>query len=349
MRVVIALGGNALLRRGERAEAQTQRRNVAAAAGAVAALAKEHEVVLTHGNGPQVGLLALQAAAYTDTSPYPLDVLGAESEGMIGYLLEEELSGRVGQPVATLLTMTRVAADDPAFEHPTKPIGPVYDAVEARRLAHERGWTMAADGVYQRRVVPSPRPLEIVELRAIRLLVDAGVLVICAGGGGVPVIADEAGALHGVEAVIDKDLASALLAERLGADLLVMLTDVAAVQRNWGSAEQTPIGETTPEALRGEEFASGSMAPKVEAAIRFADRTGGVAAIGALGDAVEIVAGRAGTRVTGSGVAAARRARGDSGRRRQPPAAGRPPARATAGGRPARSAPAPQRAHRAPR
>jgi carbamate kinase len=294
----VSLGGNALLRRGEPAEAQTQRRNIAVAAGAVAALAEEHEVVLTHGNGPQVGLLALQTAAYTATGPYPLDVLGAESEGMIGYLLEEELSGRLNRPVATLLTMTRVAGDDPAFERPTKPIGPVYGADEAGRLARERGWVMAADGPHQRRVVPSPTPLEIVELRAIRLLVDAGVLVICTGGGGVPVVADDAGRLHGVEAVIDKDLASALLAERLGADVLLMLTDVPAVKHDWGGPDEAPIAETTPDELRRERFAAGSMGPKVEAAIRFAERTGGVAAIGALDDAVEIVAGRAGTRVT---------------------------------------------------
>src|SRR4249920_686451 len=221
MRIVAALGGNALLRRGEPLEAEIQRRNVISAVRALAPVAREHELVVTHGNGPQVGLLALQAAADRVVQPYPLDVLGAETEGMIGYLLEQELRNALScRNVATLLTQVVVATDDPAFARPTKPIGPVYTEHEARRLADARGWSVARDGVGWRRVVPSPDPLEIVELQAIRLLVDAGVLVVCAGGGGIPVVVDGASALRGVEAVMDKDLAASLLAELIGADVL---------------------------------------------------------------------------------------------------------------------------------
>jgi carbamate kinase len=297
VRLVVALGGNALLRRGEPAEADTQRRRVAEAAASLAALAREHELVVTHGNGPQVGLLALQGEAYADVAPYPLDVLGAETEGMVGYLLEQSLRNALpGREAATLLTQVVVDPADPAFAAPTKPIGPVYPEPAARRLAAERGWAIARDGDGWRRVVASPEPLDVVELTAIRLLVDAGVTVVCTGGGGIPVVADGA-VLAGVEAVIDKDLAAALLARLLRADALVLLTDVAAAERWWRTPRAAPIGRATPAELRALRFASGSMGPKVEAACRFVEQTGGRAAIGALEQAVELVAGSAGTQV----------------------------------------------------
>lgn len=298
MRIVAALGGNALLRRGEPLAADLQRRNVARAVEALAPLGRGHELVVTHGNGPQVGLLALQSLAYAEVAPYPLDVLGAESEGMIGYLLEQELVNALpGRPVATLLTQVVVDADDPAFAHPTKPIGPLYREQEARRLAQERGWSIARDGDGWRRVVPSPEPRRIVELSTIRLLVEAGVLVVCAGGGGIPVLADSAGALRGVEAVIDKDLAAALLATSIGADRLLLLTDVDAVYRGYGAPVAEAIREVTPSELRAELLPAGSMAPKAEAACRFVEQTGGRAAIGALEDAAALAAGERGTQV----------------------------------------------------
>ncbi len=301
MRIVIALGGNALLRRGEPAEAAVQQRNVERAARAVAEVAADHELVLTHGNGPQVGLLALQAEAYRDVRAYPLDVLGAESEGMIGYLLEQALGNQLqGRAAATLLTQVVVDPGDPAFRHPTKPVGPVYDEEQARRLAAERGWTVAPDGDRFRRVVPSPEPLDIVELATIRLLVEAGVLVICVGGGGIPVVVDEGGALHGVEAVIDKDLSAALLARLLPADLLLLLTDVPGVEHGFGTPDANPISRATPRELRALDFAPGSMGPKVEAACRFVEATGQAAGIGALEDAAAIMRGEAGTIVTRS-------------------------------------------------
>ena len=299
MRLLIALGGNALLRRGEPLEAELQRQNVARAADMLAALAAGHDLVITHGNGPQVGLLALQSAAYREVAPYPLDVLGAESEGMIGYLIEQELGARLPQRnVATLLTQVEVDPADPAFQNPTKPIGPVYDEVSARQLAEVRGWRMAPDCDGFRRVVPSPEPKRILELATIRLLTEAGVIVICAGGGGIPVVVGASGATRGASAVIDKDLASGLLAEALGVDGFVMLTDVPAVYTGWRTAEPRAIKAATPAQLRDLEFAAGSMGPKVEAACRFVERTGGWAAIGALADGDVIVAGTAGTRVT---------------------------------------------------
>jgi len=298
MRIVIALGGNALLRRGEAADAETQRRNVSVAVAALAEIAESHELVITHGNGPQVGLLALQGDTYVQVPPYPLDVLGAESEGMIGYLLDQELVNALGaRPVATLLTQVIVAADDPAFEKPTKFIGPVYTNERAQQLAFSRHYAVAADGDHWRRVVPSPEPRAIVELPTIQLLVEAGVLVVCGGGGGIPVVVDRDGRLHGVEGVIDKDLAAALLAEGLGADALLMLTDVDGVQVNWGTPQARRLSEVSAAELAGMTFAAGSMGPKVQAAYRFADRTGRIAAIGSLEDAAEILRGRRGTRV----------------------------------------------------
>ena len=299
MLVIVALGGNALLRRDEPAEVESQRRNVAVAVRAIAALAEEHDVVVTHGNGPQIGLLALQGEAYSEVRGYPLDVLGAESEGMIGYLLDQELVNALGgRPVVTLLTQVRVAADDPAFARPTKPIGPQYDREAAERLASERGWAIAPDGERYRRVVASPRPLEIVELAAIRMLVEAGVVVVCVGGGGIPVAVDADGRLRGVEAVIDKDHAAALLASTLGADALLLLTDVAAVDAGWGTGRPRPLHEVSATELRSMTFDPGSMGPKVEAACDFAESTGGFAGIGALGDASAILRGDRGTRIT---------------------------------------------------
>ena len=297
-RLVVALGGNALLRRGEAMTADIQRQHAAEAMTAVAELAGSHDIVLTHGNGPQVGLLALQASAYTDVPAYPLDVLGAETEGMIGYVLEQELSNRLpGRTAVTVLTQVVVDPDDPAFQTPTKPIGPIYTEEQAQRLARERGWSVAPDGDHFRRVVASPEPLRIVELSAIRMLVDSGAIVVCTGGGGIPVTMNDAGTLRGVEAVIDKDLAAELLARSLEADFLLMLTDVGAVMHDWGTPDARPIGRTTPTELRGIQFANGSMGPKVAAACRFVEATGGSAAIGALEDAARIVAGTAGTMV----------------------------------------------------
>lgn len=297
MLLVVALGGNALLRRGERMDQEVQQRNIEAAMRSVAGLAAAHRVVLTHGNGPQVGLLALAQEAYTGARPYTLDVLGSETQGMIGYLLEESLRELLpGREVATLLTQVIVDADDPAFRSPSKPIGPTYGEDEARRLAAERGWSIAADGEQFRRVVPSPEPRRIVELAAIRLLSDAGVVVICAGGGGIPIVVD-AGASYGVEAVVDKDLTAALLATELGADRLLLLTDVDAVERGWGTPQARKIRSGGVAAMRAERFAAGSMAPKVEAACRFAEATGNPAAIGRLEEASSILDAHAGTTI----------------------------------------------------
>jgi carbamate kinase len=297
MQIVIAIGGNALLRRGQPMEADVQLQNVAVAAAAVAEVARAHAVALVHGNGPQVGLLALQAEAYAGVRPYPLDVLGAETEGMLGYLIGQELYGLLpGRQIATLLTQVEVDPDDPAFARPTKPIGPIYTREQAERLAAERGHSIAPDGAAFRRVVPSPEPRRILEIETIRLLMRAGVLVICGGGGGIPV-AVRAGVVRGVEAVIDKDLAAVLIAREIGADALLLLTDVDAVYEGWGTPAARRIAETTPAELRSRGFASGSMGPKVQAACRFVEESGRVAGIGRLEDAAAILAGRAGTRV----------------------------------------------------
>lgn len=301
MLVVVALGGNALLRRGEPLDAAILRANVKIAAEAVAEIAREHRVVVTHGNGPQVGLLALQNEAYTEVDAYPLDVLDAESEGMVGYVLEQELGRHLPRErLATLLTQVIVDADDPAFSNPTKFVGPGYEARDARFLAHERGWSVAPDGDEWRRVVPSPEPRRIVELETIRLLVDHGVTVTCTGGGGIPVVSDGTGGLRGVEAVIDKDLSAALLATGLGADALVLLTDVDAVYAGWGTAHQRAIRDTRPALLRPLELPSGSMGPKVEAICRFVEAGGAIGGIGSLSQAAAILRGEAGTLVRGS-------------------------------------------------
>lgn len=300
MLVVVALGGNALLRRNEALTAENQRANVKRAATAIAeVIAAGHRVVICHGNGPQVDLLALQAAAYKPDEAFPLDVLGAETEGMIGYLIEQELENALptGPRVATLLTQVEVDPRDPAFLNPTKPVGPVYIKAEAERLAQLRGWRIGPDGDKYRRVVPSPLPLRIPDLGVIRLLIDQEIVVICTGGGGIPVVRRDDGSLVGVEAVIDKDRAGGLLAEGIGADALLMLTDVDAVYLEWGTPDRRAIRRASPDILRQKEFATGSMAPKVEAACAFVGATGGIAGIGALEQALAILEGRAGTQV----------------------------------------------------
>lgn len=299
MRIVIALGGNALLQRGQPMTAQNQRANIRLAAERIAAVAPGNEIVIAHGNGPQVGLLALQDAAYTAVDPYPLDVLGAETEAMIGYVIEQELGNLLPaeQPLATLLTMIEVDPNDPAFDNPTKPIGPIYDQATAERLAADKGWAIAPDGEHFRRVVPSPKPQRIFEIRPIRTLVDQGVIVICAGGGGIPTMYDADGHLRGVEAVIDKDLAASLLAQQLDADLLVIATDVDGVYTGWGTPEQVRLGTVTVADVVEMNLPAGSMGPKVAAACEFAAKTGNEAVIGSLADIDRIVAGAAGTRV----------------------------------------------------
>lgn len=300
MRLVVALGGNALLRRGEPMTEAVQGANVKRAAAALAGLIRVgHHLVITHGNGPQVGLLALQAAAGPADGAYPLDVLGAESEGMIGYLIERELANCLpaGALIATLLTQTKVDPYDPAFAHPQKPIGPMYDEMTALRLERERGWSIARDGASWRRVIASPKPLEILETPVISLLAEQGVTVICAGGGGIPVIETEAGELQGIEAVIDKDRASALLARLLSADMLLLLTDVDAVYLDYATPGARAVARTGVAALAERAFAAGSMGPKVEAAVSFVRATGRRAAIGRLEDAAAILSGKAGTNI----------------------------------------------------
>lgn len=299
MRIVIALGGNALLQRGQPMTAENQRANIRLAAERIAAIAPGNQLVIAHGNGPQVGLLALQDAAYTEVDPYPLDVLGAETEAMIGYVIEQELGNLLPfeQPFATLLTQIGVDPNDPAFGKPTKPIGPIYDKETAEKLAADKGWSIAPDGDHFRRVVPSPRPQRIFEIRPIRMLVDAGAIVICAGGGGIPTMYGEDGKLQGVEAVIDKDLAASLLAEELDADMLVIATDVDGVYTGWGTADQKRLGAVTVDEVVTMNLPAGSMGPKVAAACQFAAKTGKEAVIGSLADIDQIVEGSAGTRV----------------------------------------------------
>jgi carbamate kinase len=305
VRVVAALGGNALLRRGEPLTAENQRANARVACKALAPVALEHELVISHGNGPQVGLLALQGSAYTEVDPYPLDLLGAQTEGMIGYLIQQELGNELPfeKRIASLLTLIEVDRQDPAFEDPTKPIGPIYSEEESARLAEEKGWVFKPDGDSFRRVVPSPLPRRIFGIEPVEWLLQHGAVVICAGGGGIPVMyTDEpvpAGRqLVGVEAVIDKDLASGLLATDLRADALAIVTDVDAVYSDWGTPEQRAIRRATPEALSETEFAAGSMGPKVRAACSFVEQTGGLAAIGSISDTPALLRGEVGTIVT---------------------------------------------------
>ena len=305
MRIVVALGGNALLKRGEPMTDTVQRANVKVAAEALAPIAKQHQLVISHGNGPQVGLLALQGAAYTPDEASSLDVLGAQTEGSIGYMIEQELGNLLPfeVPFATLLTMVEVDPDDPGFANPTKFVGPVYEKADADRLRKEKGWVFKEDGKKWRRVVPSPIPKRIFEIRPIKWLLEKGVIVTCAGGGGIPTMYQKGAdrKLVGVEAVIDKDLCSELLARELDADLFVMLTDAEAVYLDWGKSTQRAIRQATPAALSGVGFAAGSMGPKVDAACRFAQATGNKAAIGALADLGKIIAGEAGTTISAQG------------------------------------------------
>jgi carbamate kinase len=307
MRIVVALGGNALLQRGQPMTAEQQRANIQVAASQLAPIAEAHELVISHGNGPQVGLLALQAAAYEAVEAYPLDVLGAQTEGMIGYMIEQELGNVLPfeQAIVSVLTMVEVDPADPAFTNPTKFIGPVYERAEAERLAAENGWTIRADGDRWRRVVPSPKPVQIFEIRPIRWLLEHGCVVICTGGGGIPTLyAPGTRRLIGAEVVIDKDLASALLAEQLGADLFVMATDVDAVYADYGTPQQRPLGRTKPAELARLSLAAGSMGPKAQAAAQFVNRTGRAAAIGTLGELRGVVAGDRGTWVEPASVGA---------------------------------------------
>jgi carbamate kinase len=300
MRIVIALGGNALLKRGQAMSQENQEANVRVAAAAIAQLVGDHEVVVTHGNGPQVGLLSLQAHAYERVDPYSLDVLGAETEGMIGYMLEMELGNLLPMetPLATLLTMIEVDPNDPAFADPTKFVGPIYDKETSEKIAGEKGWVMKPDGDHWRRVVPSPAPKRIFEIRPIRWLLENGTVVICAGGGGIPTAyaPGRERYLEGIEAVIDKDFASELLARELDADLFIMATDVDGVYRDWGTPAQARIETMRLSDLAGNSFPAGSMGPKVEAAAAFVHATGNVAAIGSLEDIQGIVTGTKGTR-----------------------------------------------------
>ena len=300
MRIVVALGGNALLRRGEPMTADNQRANIRTATEQIAKIHPGNELVIAHGNGPQVGLLSLQGLSYKPDEAYPLDVLGAETEGMIGYMIEQELGNLLAfeVPFATLLTQVEVDANDPAFKDPTKFIGPVYGKEEAERLAKEKGWVVKADGDKYRRVVASPKPKRIFEIRPIKWLLEKSSIVICAGGGGIPTMYDENRKLKGIEAVIDKDLCSALLAEQLDADLLIIATDVDTAYVAWGKPTQKAIAQAHPDELERLGFAAGSMGPKVQAACDFARNTGKVAVISSLENIEDIVKGTAGTRVS---------------------------------------------------
>lgn len=301
MKIVIALGGNALLKRGEPMTAENQRENVKTACAQIARVYDGNQLIITHGNGPQVGLLALQNNAYKEVPMYPLDVLGAETAGMIGYMIQQELSNTVpgSASIATVLTQIQVNPKDPAFQKPSKPVGPVYSKEEADKIAAEKGWTMAPDNDKYRRVVASPKPVNIFGLEPLKTLIDHKYIVVCGGGGGIPTWLDDKGKQHGAEAVIDKDLATALLATLIDADLFVIATDVDGAYLDWGKPEQKRIALAAPDAALAFGFASGSMGPKIEAAANFAKATGKDAVIGALADIEQIVAGKAGTRISG--------------------------------------------------
>ena len=299
MLVVAALGGNALLRRGEPMDAASMERNVKIAAQALAPIARMHRLVVTHGNGPQVALLASQAAAYPAVAPYPLDILGAETEGMIGYLLCRELRNCLPKKnVVTLLTQTVVSDRPRSVKHPDKFVGPIHDEATAKRIAGERGWLFRRQGDHYRRVVPSPPPCRIVEMPVIAQLADSDAIVVCAGGGGIPVAIDGNGLFHGVDAVVDKDLVSTWLAIELRADTLMFLTDVDAVYRDWGAPAQRPFGDVSVSELENCRFDPDSIGPKVEGACRFIRGEGRLATIGALDDALAMLEGSAGTKIS---------------------------------------------------
>lgn len=300
--IVIALGGNALLARGEALSAENQYRNIAQIADVVASLSQEYQVVIVHGNGPQVGLLALQNQAYSDSSAWPLDVLVAETQGMLGYMIAQVLGSRAGiPPVVTLLTRVEVDAADPAFRQPGKYIGPVWAAEEQSALEARYGWQMKKDGDYVRRVVPSPRPQKILERRAISQLLADGNVVICAGGGGTPVV-EENGSYQGMEAVVDKDLAASVLAQSLQAEALLILTEADAVYLDWGTPKARALRTATVDDLRPLAVPDGAMGPKAEAAIQFVEMTGHPAYIGALRDAPAILRGEKGTHIAPAAV-----------------------------------------------
>ena len=299
MRVVIALGGNAIARRGEDMTVENQRLNLREACQTLARTADEHELVITHGNGPQVGLQALRDASYTATRPYPLDVLGAETQGMIGYFIEIEMRNAMthSHKLTTILTLTVVDPADPAFSHPTKFVGPVYTDVEADALAEEKGWHFAQDGENIRRVVPSPVPQRVVQIDSVKRLLAAGHVVVSGGGGGIPVTLDDRGNMEGIEAVVDKDAATSVLAESIDADIFVMATDADAVFVDWGTPSARALSEVTTTELRSYDFVAGSMGPKVDAAVRFVEHTGRRAVIGRLSDLERLLAGTAGTTI----------------------------------------------------
>ncbi len=300
MRIVVALGGNALLKKGEPMTAKNQRANVRIAAEALAPLAKDHELVISHGNGPQVGLLALQASIYSGEDAFPLDVLGAQTEGMIGYMIEQELGNILPfeQPFASILTMVEVSKDDPAFQNPAKPIGPEFNEEDAKKLTQEKKWVMHKEGHTWRRVVPSPIPQRIFQMRPIKWLLEKGTIVICTGGGGIPTMYNDEGKLYGVDVVIDKDYAGALLAKELNADLYIMATDSDAVYTNWRTAQAKALRNATYEDLKDLNFDMGSMGPKIISACWFAEKTGKKSAIGSLADLTEIVDGTKGTTIS---------------------------------------------------
>nr|WP_325049167.1 carbamate kinase [Dongshaea marina] len=295
--IVVALGGNALLRRGDQLDCPTQLKNIKIAASAIARLSRNYRVAIVHGNGPQVGLLALQNLAYSEVSPYPLDVLGAESQGMIGYLLTQELNNLLTESqITTLLTRIEVDPNDPSMQDPSKFVGPIYSQEQAATLAEQHGWTVKADGNAFRRVVASPKPKNILDKPAIQTLLAADGIVICCGGGGIPVQPTPNG-YQGVEGVIDKDLAAQLLAQQLDADKLMILTDADAVYLKWGTPGQQALNSVSVEELKQYNFAAGSMGPKVEAACQFVRATGSEAYIGSLEHGLDVLAGKAGTRV----------------------------------------------------
>ena len=305
MRIVVALGGNALLKRGEPMTAQNQSANIRLAAEQLAKVKPKNELIISHGNGPQVGLLALQHAAYyaqdSKIEPYPLDVLVSQTVGMIGYMLQQELTNLLPTtPTQTLVTQVIVDEHDPAFSKPSKPIGQVYTQAEAEKLAAEKGWTVMPDGQYYRRAVPSPKPQDVTGINAVKALLAQDHIVICGGGGGVPCVKNAQGQLTGVEAVVDKDLATAVIANQLDADLFIIATDVNAACVNFQKEGERKIAKANPAALEAlsAEFAAGSMGPNVQAVINFVKATGKDAAIGSLADIEDIVAGKAGTRVS---------------------------------------------------